>query len=200
MSRNDLMLTAVGWVATKPKEVTGGVPFTSFRLASTPRYFDSRAGAWADGRTEWLTVKVFRDVALNVAGSVTKGDPVLVHGRMCTEEWQGENGLRTTLVLEAVALGHDLTRGRARFVRTTRGTRADAADADAPVGDERGPVTVVVDPWAVESTDGEETQGTGLGDGRGGPERDLRGSAEESTDDVEGQHTDAAEVVGARTP
>lgn len=181
MSRNDLMVTAVGWAATKPKEVTGGVPFTSFRLASTPRFFDTRQGAWVDGRTEWVTVKVFRDIALNVAASIGKGDPVLVHGRLCTEEWQSESGLRTAMVIEATALGHDLTRGRGVFVRTVRGARAEDAEAEGTDADaagvDRTPVAAADDPWAVP--------GDGTGPDADGPSR---------------QPADVAEVVSARTP
>lgn len=182
MSRNDLMVTAVGWAATKPKEVTGGVPFTSFRLASTPRFFDTRQGAWVDGRTEWVTVKVFRDIALNVAASIGKGDPVLVHGRLCTEEWQSESGLRTAMVIEATALGHDLTRGRGVFVRTVRGARAEGADAegtdaDGAPGADRTPVAVADDPWALPG-DGADAHAQGSSDGT----------------------ADVAEVVAVRTP
>lgn len=138
MSSNGMMTTVVGWVATHPREISGqGVPFTSFRVASTPRYYDTRNGVWADGRTEWLTVKVFRDVALNVAGSIHKGEPVVVHGRLRTEEWESENGARTGLVIEASALGHDLTRGRATFVRTTHTSAAtDGGEAGARGGDD----------------------------------------------------------------
>lgn len=141
MSNRGLIVTVVGWAATTPKEIVGRVPFTSFRLATTPRYYDSSKGAWTDGHTEWLTVKVFRDVALNVAKSVDKGDPVIVHGKLRTEEWQGENGPRTGLVLEAHALGHDLTRGRSEFVRTVY--VAPAAEAEQPGG------APAADPWAV---------------------------------------------------
>lgn len=133
MSSGTMMVTVVGWAATTPREVVGdGVPFTSFRLASTPRYFDGRQGAWADGKTEWVTVKAFRDVAFNVAASVHKGDPVLVHGRLLTQEWQSETGPRTTLVVEAVALGHDLTRGTARFARRVNVSGQLAGDGATP--------------------------------------------------------------------
>ena len=154
MSNKALMVTVVGWAATTPKEVSGdGVPFTSFRLATTPRFFDNRQGAWTDGRTEWLTVKVFRDVALNVAASVHKGDPVLVHGRLKTEEWVGEKGPRLGLVMEAEALGHDLTRGRSNFARTVHVSAGaqPADDARAP-GAEAGGAgdSVAADPWATD--------------------------------------------------
>ncbi|MBC7290482.1 MAG: single-stranded DNA-binding protein [Actinotalea sp.] len=130
MSSSGLTVTVVGWAATTPREITGdGVPYTSFRVAATPRWFDSRAGAWTDGQTEWITVKAFRDVALNVGSSIRKGDPVLATGRLRTEEWQGENGPRTSLVLDVTALGHDLTRGRAVFTRTTNVASGGAAEA-----------------------------------------------------------------------
>ena len=117
---NGITATVVGWIATAPRQVIGpsGVAFASFRMASTPRYYDRAAGSWADGRTEWITVKVFRDAAFNVAASLHKGDPVVVRGRLGTSEWESENGPRTDLVLEASALGPDLTRGRCAFART----------------------------------------------------------------------------------
>lgn len=144
MSNKGMIVTVVGWAATKPREITGRVPFTSFRVATTPRYYDNSRGAWTDGHTEWLTVKVFRDVALNVAASVNKGDPVVVHGRLRTEEWEGENGPRSGLVLEASALGHDLTRGRAAFARTVHPAPLEAADGAPAAG------TGEEDPWATD--------------------------------------------------
>lgn len=145
---NGLMVTVVGWAATTPREVVGdGVPFTSFRVATTPRYFDGRKGAWADGRTEWITVKAFRDAAFNVAASISKSDPVVVHGRLQTEEWVGENGPRTTLVVEANAVGHDLTRGTAKFARRVRVSADQAGEPAESVPDEQA------DPWARESGD-----------------------------------------------
>ncbi|EYR62373.1 single-stranded DNA-binding protein [Actinotalea ferrariae CF5-4] len=145
MSGSGLTVTVVGWAATTPREITGdGVPYTSFRLAATPRWFDSRAGAWTDGQTEWITVKAFRDVALNVGSSIRKGDPVLATGRLRTEEWQGEQGPRSSLVLDVTALGHDLTRGRAAFTRTVN-VAADAARSGAGRPSAGGQDD---DPWA----------------------------------------------------
>lgn len=150
MSTNDLTVTLVGWVGTEPKHYTGtGVtPFTSFRMANTRRWYDRAQDAWTDGRTEWFTVKVWRQAAVDVAASLRKGDPVLVHGRLSTEQWDSPEGPRTSLVLEALAIGPDLTYGRASFARTvhvTGGSRTpaapDPADAAAAGGD---------DPWSAE--------------------------------------------------
>ena len=163
MSSGTMMVTVVGWAATTPREVVGdGVPFTSFRVASTPRYFDGRQGAWADGRTEWVTVKAFRDVAFNVAASVHKGDPVLVHGRLQTQEWQSETGPRTSLVVEAVALGHDLTRGTARFARRVNVSGQQPGEGS---GEGSGDGGEGVPPLSPEEVLGGADQGDGPGSG-----------------------------------
>lgn len=124
---NDLNMTVSGWVATNPKLVLGasGVNMCTFRLASTSRYFDRDKNQWVDGRTEWFSVRVFRAAATMVTQSIFKGQPVTVTGRFKTNEWESEGGPRTDLVLDAIAVGHDLTRGIAHF------TRAVAEDADA---------------------------------------------------------------------
>jgi len=124
---NDLTMTVAGWAATDPKLVlsASGVNMCTFRLASTSRYFDRDKNEWVDGRTEWFSVRVFRGAATLVSRSIAKGQPVSVTGRFKTNEWEADSGPRTDLVLDAITVGHDLTRGVADF------TRATAGDADA---------------------------------------------------------------------
>ena len=79
MSTQSLDLTVVGWIGTDVRihhESDGGIPFTTFRLGSTRRWFDKQAGVWRDAQTEWFNVKVWRTTALNAARSLRKGDPV----------------------------------------------------------------------------------------------------------------------------
>lgn len=129
---NDLTMTVSGWVATDPRLTVGpsGARMTSFRLASTSRYFDRAANEWVDGRTEWFTVRVFRAAAVTVHESIAKGQPVTVHGRFRTSTWESETGTRTDLIVDAVTVGHDLTRGVGRFVRAVGST--DLPDAAQP--------------------------------------------------------------------
>lgn len=138
---NDLTMTVNGWVATDPKQHVGpsGVRLTSFRLASTSRYFDREKGEWVDGRTEWFTVRLFRAAAITVAESVRKGQPVTVHGRFRTHEWESDNGPRVDLQIDATSVGHDLTRGVATFSRATgdESLASDGAD-DAATDDGAG--------------------------------------------------------------
>ena len=164
MSTSDLTLTLVGWVGTEPKHYTGAAvtPFTSFRMANTRRWFDRAQNTWTDGRTEWFTVKVWRQSALNVAASLRKGDPVLVHGRLSTEQWDSPEGPRTSLVLEALAIGPDLTYGRASFARTVHvggGASASAGTPEDPAGD-----PAVGDPAAGDDRLGEPSGAEGFAD------------------------------------
>lgn len=124
-------LTVTGFVGSSvrysPGE-NGSVPYASFRLGSTPRVRDRATQAWKDGPTQWYTVKVWRNVARNVAESFHKGDPVVVSGRLSTDEWASPEGLRTSLVIEAAALGHDLVFGATRFARITGSSSAGGAE------------------------------------------------------------------------
>ena len=125
---NDLTMTVTGWVATEPRHVVGptGTRLTSFRLASTSRFFDRDKGEWVDGNTEWFTVRTFRNAAITVMNSIEKGQPVVVQGRLRTHQWDADAGPRTDLVIDASSVGHDLTKGVATFTRAT----ADASLVD----------------------------------------------------------------------
>lgn len=134
----DSKITVSGWVGTQPRHVVtqNGTSFTVFRLGSTKRYFDRSQESWVDGATTWFTVKTWRSAAVNVAESLRRSDPVVVHGALSTEVWESPDGPRTTLVIEADALGPDLTRGQATFRHTVHhtGTEAGASGGGDPSG------------------------------------------------------------------
>ncbi|HEY0117418.1 MAG TPA: single-stranded DNA-binding protein [Cellulomonas sp.] len=130
-------LTVTGFVGSSVRFSVGkegGVPYASFRLGSTQRIYDRAAQTFRDTPTQWYTVKVWRHVATNVVQSLRKGEPVMVTGRLRTEEWSGPEGTRTSVVIEATALGHDLAFGTTKFERTLApGARTGAPDEDGPV-------------------------------------------------------------------
>jgi len=140
---NELTVTVTGWVATDPKLhlVPGGTDLVSFRLASTSRYFDRSSNQWIDRETEWFTVRIFRAAAFLIQRSVRKGQPVVVVGRLHSNEWQGNEGQRVDLVIDAATVGHDLTRGIAEFSRAVvDGITVKLADSGAAGGSEAEPV------------------------------------------------------------
>ncbi len=115
------MVTLVGNAATAVdfrETATGGM--ARFRFAVTPRRRDRETQLWTDGPTSFYTVWAWRTLASNLAGSVGIGEPLVVHGRLKVREEEREGGRRTFVDVEAVAVGHDLSRGTAAFRRVVR--------------------------------------------------------------------------------
>ncbi len=123
-------MTLQGWVGgdVDLRDV-GESQVASFRVGSTPRY--QRNGEWVDGTTSWFTVSCWRGLARNVAGSLRRGDAVVVHGRVRVETWTREDSTSSTsVVVDATFVGHDLTRGTSVFTKPARPQR-DVGQAEA---------------------------------------------------------------------
>jgi single-strand DNA-binding protein len=99
-------------------------------LAASHRRFDRTANKWVDGETNWFTVTAFRQLAINAAGSVSKGERVLITGKLRVRDWDNGERAGTSVEVEADAIGHDLTWGTASFTRTVLVREPDPADQD----------------------------------------------------------------------
>ena len=112
--------TVSGLVATTPRHLVTqeGLPITSFRLASSKRRFDRTKKIWVDGETNWFTINSFRQLAINSASSISKGDRIVVSGRLKVRDWDNGERSGTSVEIEADCLGHDLVWGTAEFSRT----------------------------------------------------------------------------------
>ncbi|AZK94116.1 MULTISPECIES: single-stranded DNA-binding protein [Streptomyces] len=154
---SETTVTLVGNAATgvEYRETVNG-PVARFRMAVTPRRWDRLRSVWTDGPTSFYTVFAWRGLAANVSGSVSVGDPLLVHGRLRVREVErkgeeggaegavgavgpggvreagpgrmGDSGRRVFVDIDAIAVGHDLNRGTSAFRRSTR----PVAGTDAP--------------------------------------------------------------------
>ncbi|MGW0787404.1 single-stranded DNA-binding protein [Streptomyces sp. NPDC002911] len=122
---NETLVTLVGNAATAVdfRETATG-PTARFRLAVTPRRWDREQQIWTDGRTGFYTVWARRTLAANLSGSVSVGEPLVVHGRLKVREEEKDGVWRTSVDIEAMAVGHDLTRGTAAFRRVVKGDPA----------------------------------------------------------------------------
>ena len=131
-------LSVAGLVATTPRHLVtqDGLPITSFRLAASNRRFDRVQNKWIDGETNWFTVTAFRQLAINAAGSVSKGERVLVTGKLRVRDWDNGERAGTSVEIEADGLGHDMTWGSSVFTRTVL--------VREPEPDEESPETVEV--------------------------------------------------------
>lgn len=126
---NEIEISLTGNVVTDPqlRETADGTAVVSFRVACNSRRWDRSSERWVDGPSSYFQVSCWRDLAHNVVRSVVKGQPVLVLGHL-TQRVLERDGRRTTFTdVEARAVGHDLGRGSAQFVRTSRGPAPVAA-------------------------------------------------------------------------
>jgi single-strand DNA-binding protein len=140
----ETQVTVVGNVATAVKGWTlaNGDVVAKFRLASTERRRPpSAGGGWVDGDSLFVQVTCWRQLAENVLASLGVGDPVVVRGRLYTDEFEWEGQRRSATRLEAHAVGPDLNRCKAVVTRVRRGvvppgsaaaTRVAAGSAGEP--------------------------------------------------------------------
>ena len=119
---NEIPVTLVGNVVTDVAGTTtqSGAEVAWFRLASTPRHFDRASSRWVDGDTSYVRVSCWRLLARNVVASITKGDPVVVAGRLRVREWERDGKRGISVEVDASAVGHDLSRGISAFSRPAR--------------------------------------------------------------------------------
>ncbi|GHG69520.1 hypothetical protein GCM10018779_42920 [Streptomyces griseocarneus] len=118
---NETLVTVVGNVATQPdfREAANGSAVSRFRLAATVRRWDREREEWADAYTSFYTVWAWRTLAANVVGSVSVGEPLVVHGKLRIQEQEREGKRWLSADIDAVSIGHDLTRGTSAFRRVS---------------------------------------------------------------------------------
>ncbi|WP_199566595.1 single-stranded DNA-binding protein [Streptomyces triticagri] len=132
---NETLVTLMGNVATTPVyRETGSGSVVRFRLAATSRRWDRERGVWADGHTNFFTVWAWRNLGANVVASVTLGEPLVVQGRLKVRHEERDGRRWMSADVEAVAVGHDLSRGTAVFRRSPRGRPAVMSDSAGHVG------------------------------------------------------------------
>src|SRR6516164_8360634 len=96
---NETQITIIGNLVDNPEMrfTPSGVAVASFRVASTPRYRDSKSGDWKDGDTLFLTCQAWRLVAENVAESLERGMRAIVVGRLRQRSYETKEGEKRTV-------------------------------------------------------------------------------------------------------
>ncbi|MEU2874312.1 single-stranded DNA-binding protein [Streptomyces olivoreticuli] len=171
---NETLVTVVGNVATQPdyREATNGSAVSRFRLAATVRRWDRGREEWSDAYTSFYTVRAWRTLAANVVASVAIGEPVIVQGKLRIQDQERDGKRWLSAEIDAVSIGHDLTRGTSAFRRVSparplpvepvrmAGARADAM---APPGTKPGMKGVAPDhPPAVAGAGGAGAASAGV--------------------------------------
>lgn len=116
-------LTVVGNLVADPelRFTQSGAAVASFTVASTPRTFDKNSGEWKDGEALFLRCNVWRQVAENVAESLTRGSRVLVSGRLKQRSFETKEGEKRTVVeLDVDEIGPSLRYATAKVNKVSR--------------------------------------------------------------------------------
>jgi single-strand DNA-binding protein len=98
--------TIVGNLVEDPelRFTSSGIPVANLRVAVTQRI--QQDGEWRDGDTSFLKVNVWRSQAEHLADSLTKGDRVMVTGRLRQRSWETPEGdKRSVTEIEADEVG-----------------------------------------------------------------------------------------------
>ena len=102
-----------------------GAAVANFRVAVTARVRDGNERK--DGETSFFRVTAWRQLAENATESLSKGDRVIVVGRLKARSWETPEGERRSVVeIDAEEIGPSLKWATAKPERATSGSTAKA--------------------------------------------------------------------------
>ena len=118
----DTFVTLHGWLGNDVQvRQAGDAQVATFRLGCTPRRYQRRSDSWVNGPTQWYSVDAWRALGENCRDSLRRGDPVVVHGRLETRTYVNGNNVEVlAFEIDAVHVGHDLSRGTSAFTLVQR--------------------------------------------------------------------------------
>ncbi|WP_433242882.1 single-stranded DNA-binding protein [Actinomadura nitritigenes] len=119
----DTVITIVGNLVEDPnlRFTPSGQAVASFRIASTPRFFDRQSNDWKDGEALFLTCNVWRQAAENCAETLQRGMRVIVQGRLKQRSYETREGeKRTVFEIEVDEVGPSLRNATAKVNKTQR--------------------------------------------------------------------------------
>lgn len=137
MAQGDTPITIVGNLVAEPelRFTPNGAAVTNFRIASTPRVYNRETNQFEDGDALFMTCNCWRDMAENVAETLTKGMRVIVTGNLKQRSYQtkeGEN--RTVYEIDVQDVGPSLRYATAQINRNPRDNQQSGGQGGAPQG------------------------------------------------------------------
>ena len=124
MAQGETPITVVGNLVADPelRYTPSGAPVANFRVASTPRRYDSQTNQWVDGDAMFLTCNVWRQAAENAAESLKKGMRVIVNGRLRQRSFETRDGeQRRVFEIEVDEVGPSLKYATANVEKMSGG-------------------------------------------------------------------------------
>ena len=118
----ETQITVIGNLTADPelRYTAQSVPVASFTVASTPRTYNRASGQWEDGTAMLLRCSAWREMAENIAESLTKGMRVIVHGRLQQRNWERDGQNRSSIEIQVDEIGPSLRYAQAQVTRIPR--------------------------------------------------------------------------------
>ena len=119
----ETIITIEGNLTAEPelRFTPSGAAVASFTVASTPRTFDKNTNSWVDGDALFLRCNCWRQMAENVAESLTRGTRVIAKGRLKQRSFETREGEKRTVVeLDVDEIGPSLKFAQATARKTER--------------------------------------------------------------------------------
>lgn len=140
---NDNSVTITGNCTRDPelRYTNNGMQIATFGVAINQRKRND-SGQWEDGETSYFDVTCFRELAENVAESVSKGTRVIVAGTLKQRSWETPDGdKRSKIEVIADEVGPSLRWATASVERMGRSSSdgGGGSAAAAPQGGSDGP-------------------------------------------------------------
>mgnify|MGYP002737311411 CR=1 FL=1 len=131
---NDTSVTIIGNATRDPelRWTSGGMPVAEFGVAVNHRQRNAQ-GEWEDGDTSFFDVTCFRQLAENIAETISKGDSVVVVGSLRQDRWtddQGNNRSKVKVIADLV--GPSLRWATATVDRNAGQTRQPTNEQEEP--------------------------------------------------------------------
>jgi single-strand DNA-binding protein len=116
-------ITLIGNLTGDPelRFTPSGAAVANFTVACTPRTLDRQTNEWKDGETLFIGCSVWRQVAENVAESLTRGSRVVVHGRLKARSYDDRDGnKRTVFECDVEEIGASMRYATLKISKTSR--------------------------------------------------------------------------------
>jgi single-strand DNA-binding protein len=157
-------ITLIGNLTGDPelRFTPSGAAVANFTIASTPRTLDRQTNEWKDGETLFISCAVWRQVAENVAESLTRGSRVVVHGRLKARSYDDREGnKRTVFECDVEEIGASM---RYATLKISKTSRSDGGGFGGGGGGNQG--------GGFSGGGGNQGGGFGGGQGGGAPQND----------------------------
>jgi single-strand DNA-binding protein len=141
------LITIVG-NATSDAELrytAGGLAVAAFTVAVTPRV--KQGNEWKDGDTTFFRCTAWREMAEQVAETVTKGMRLIVHGRFKTRQYEKDGQTRTSVEIDVEEVGPSLKYATAQVKKMSRSSGGTQGGGQSSGGG-------FEDPWATSAPAG----------------------------------------------